>query len=45
VRVDPVDRRASFYVRTLGPFIAAFQGLVGAEALSAAVRAAERTPA
>lgn len=45
VRVDPVDRRASFYIRTLGPFIAAFQGLVGAEALSVAVRAAERTPA
>jgi hypothetical protein len=42
VRVAPVDRRASFYVRTLGPFINAFQGLVGVEALSAAVRRAER---
>jgi hypothetical protein len=42
VRVGPVDRRAGLYVRTLGPFIAAFQGLVGVEALTAAVRQAER---
>jgi hypothetical protein len=42
VRVTPVDRRASLYVRTLGPFITAFQGLVGVEALTAAVRKAER---
>ena len=40
VRVAPVDRRAGVYVRTLGPFISAFQGLVGTEALSRAVTAA-----
>ena len=43
VRVAPVDRRAAFYLRALEPFIAAFQGLVGLEALSLAVRRAEQT--
>lgn len=37
VRVGPVDRRARLNLRTIGPFIAAFQGLVGTEALNAAV--------
>jgi hypothetical protein len=40
VRIDAVDRRAALYVRALEPFIAAFQGLVGAEPLSIAVRRA-----
>jgi hypothetical protein len=40
VRIAPVDRRAAFYLRALEPFIAAFQGLVGVEPLSAAVRRA-----
>ena len=43
VRVAPVDRRAAFYLRALEPFITAFQGLVGLEALSLAVRRAEQT--
>jgi hypothetical protein len=40
VRVAPVDRRAGVYLRALEPFIAAFQGLVGREALARAVRRA-----
>ena len=40
VRVTPVDRRAALYVRTLRPFISAFQGLVGTEPLSVAARRA-----
>jgi hypothetical protein len=44
VRVGAVDRRAEFYVRGLGPFIAAFQGLVALEPLALATeRAAART--
>jgi hypothetical protein len=39
--VAPVDRRAARYMRALEPFIAAFQGLVGREALALAVRRAE----
>jgi len=42
VRVAPVDRRAALYMRALEPFIAACQGLVGREALTLAVRRAER---
>jgi hypothetical protein len=42
VRVAPVDARASLYLRALGPFIAAFQGLVGTEPLDVAVRRAVR---
>lgn len=42
VRIAPVDRRAAFYLRALEPFIAAFQGLVGVESLSLAVRRAEQ---
>jgi hypothetical protein len=42
VRVAPVDRRAGVYLRALEPFIAAFQGLVGLETLSLAVRRAEQ---
>ena len=42
VRVAPVDRRAAVYLRALEPFIAAFQGLIGLETLSLAVRRAER---
>lgn len=42
VRVAPVDRRAAVYLRALEPFIAAFQGLVGLETLSLAVRRAEQ---
>jgi len=41
VRVEPVDRGAVRYMRALEPFIAAFQGLVGREALALAVRRAE----
>ena len=41
VRVAPVDRRAGRYLRALGPFIAAFQSLIGLEPLSVAVRRAE----
>ena len=41
VRVAAVDRRAAVYLRALEPFIAAFQGLVGLETLSLAVRRAE----
>jgi hypothetical protein len=40
VRVGAVDGRAARYVRALKPFIGAFQGLVGAEPLSIAVRRA-----
>jgi len=40
VRVAAVDRRALLYMRALEPFIAAFQGLVGREALALAVRRA-----
>jgi hypothetical protein len=43
VRVDAVDRRAGLYVRALGPFISAFQGLVGTEPLSIAVQRAARS--
>jgi len=42
VRVAPVDRRAALYLRALEPFIAAFQGLVGMESLSLAVRRADQ---
>jgi hypothetical protein len=42
VRIAAVDRRAAFYLRALEPFIAAFQGLVGVESLSLAVRRAEQ---
>ena len=41
VRVAPVDRRAALYVRGLGPFIAAFQGLVALEPLTIAVHRAQ----
>jgi hypothetical protein len=41
VRIAPVDRRAGVYLRALEPFIAAFQGLIGLETLSQAVRRAE----
>ncbi|QEC49857.1 hypothetical protein FSW04_21330 [Baekduia soli] len=40
VRVAPVDRRAGMYVRGLGPFIAAFQGLVAVEPMGLAVQRA-----
>jgi hypothetical protein len=40
VRIAPVDRRASAYLRAFGPFIAAFQGLVGSEPLTVAARRA-----
>jgi hypothetical protein len=40
VRIGAVDRRAARYVRALGPFISAFQGLIGKEPLSVAVRRA-----
>lgn len=40
VRIGPVDRKAALYVRALEPFITAFQGLVGVEPLSIAVRRA-----
>ena len=43
VRIAPVDRRARLYLRGMEPFIGAFQGLVGIEALGAAVRNAEST--
>ena len=44
VRIGAVDGRAARYVRALGPFIGAFQGLVGVEPLSIATqRAARRT--
>jgi hypothetical protein len=42
VRVAPVDRRAALYLRALEPFIAAFQGLIGLESLSLAVRRADQ---
>ena len=42
VRVAAVDRRAALYARGLGPFIAAFQGLVAIEPLSLAVQRAGR---
>jgi hypothetical protein len=42
VRVAPVDRRAAVYLRALEPFVTAFQGLIGLETLSLAVRRAER---
>jgi hypothetical protein len=40
VRIGPVDRKAALYLRALEPFIGAFQGLVGIEPLSIAVRRA-----
>lgn len=40
VRIAAVDRRASLYLRGLGPFIAAFQRLVAIEPLSIAVQRA-----
>jgi hypothetical protein len=40
VRIAAVDRRAATYVRALGPFISAFQGLVGTEPLKVAVQRA-----
>jgi hypothetical protein len=42
VRIGAVDRRAALHVRELQPFIAAFEGLVGVEPLSVAVRRAVR---
>jgi hypothetical protein len=42
VRIAAVDRRAAFYLRALEPLIAAFQGLIGVESLSLAVRRAEQ---
>jgi hypothetical protein len=42
VRIAPVDRRAGAYLRAFGPFIAAFQGLVGTEPLDVAARRAVR---
>ena len=42
VRIGAVDRRAALHVQALKPFIAAFQGLVGVEPLSIAVRRAAR---
>jgi hypothetical protein len=42
VRISAVDRRAARYVRALGPFISAFQGLIGNEPLSLAVQRAGR---
>ena len=41
VRVDAVDRRAARYLRALEPFVATFQGLVGRESLTVAVRRAD----
>jgi len=41
VRVAAVDRRAALYTRGLGPFITAFQGLVGTEPLTIAARRAD----
>jgi hypothetical protein len=43
VRVAAVDRRATLYVRALGPFISASQGLIAREPLSLAVRRAAPT--
>lgn len=40
VRVGAVDRKAALYLRPLEPFIAAFQGLVGVEALNTATQRA-----
>jgi hypothetical protein len=40
VRIAAVDRRAALYVRALGPFISAFQGLVAVEPLTLAVQRA-----
>ncbi|WP_259313998.1 hypothetical protein [Capillimicrobium parvum] len=40
VRIGAVDRRGALRVRALQPFISAFQGLVGAEPLTLAVRRA-----
>jgi hypothetical protein len=42
VRIDAVDRRAGLYLRAFGPFISAFQGLVGSEPLTLAVQRAVR---
>ncbi|HEX4109276.1 MAG TPA: hypothetical protein VHX88_14160 [Solirubrobacteraceae bacterium] len=42
VRVVPTDRLAGLRLRAMGPFISAFQGLVGVEGLAAAVRASRR---
>jgi hypothetical protein len=42
VRIGAVDRRAALYLRALEPFIGAFQGLVGVEPLTIAVRRAGR---
>ena len=40
VRIGAIDRRAALYTRGLGPFISAFQGLVGTEPLTLAARRA-----
>lgn len=45
VRIAAVDRRAARYVRTLEPFISAFQGLVGREPLTIAVQRAAHADA
>ena len=42
VRIAAVDRTAARYVRALGPFISAFQGLVAGEPLTIAARRAAR---
>lgn len=41
VRVTPVDRRAALRLAALEPFVAAFQSLIGREALALAVRRAD----
>jgi hypothetical protein len=40
VRISAVDRGAALRLRAMEPFIAGFQGLIGVEALGAAVRQA-----
>jgi hypothetical protein len=42
VRIAAVDRRARVYLRALGPFIGAFQGLVATEPLTLAAQRAVR---
>ena len=42
VRIAAVDRKASFRMRALKPFVSAFQGLVGTEPLQIAVQRAAR---
>lgn len=42
-RVEPVDRRARWRMRALWSAVGRFEGLIGREALDAAVRSAERS--